>query len=66
MNKLMKETETEADMQLAFADRSRNPLVQDVCRLYQKWRESTYGKDDGHELFETLQDRVTEFNESFS
>ena len=30
---LMNDAETEADMQFALADRSKNPLVQDVCRL---------------------------------
>ena len=63
---LMNHAETEADMQLVLADRLKNPLVHDVCRLYRKWQESTYRKDDGRELFESLQDRVTMFNDTFS
>ena len=61
----MNNAETEAEMQLALADRSQNPLVQDVFRLYRKWRESTYGKDDGRELFESLEDRGKDFNDKF-
>ena len=62
----MNNTETEAEMQTFLADRSKNPLTQDVCRLFRKWQESTYGKDDGLELFEKLQERVEEFNKKYA
>ena len=54
----MNNSETEAEMQTSLADRSENPLTQDVCRLFRKWQESTYGKDgkDGLVLFEKLQE----------
>ena len=35
----------EAEKQTQLADRAKDPLTQDVCHLYQKWRESNYGKD---------------------
>ena len=60
---LMNNAETEAEMQTFLADRSKNPLTQDVCRLFRKWQESTYGKD-GLELSEKLQERVDEFNKN--
>ena len=56
----MNNAETEAEMQNSLADRSKNPLTQDVYRLFRKWQESTYGKDDGLVLFEKLQERVDE------
>ena len=62
----MNNAETEAEMQTFLADRSKNPLTQDVCRLFRKWQESTYGKDDGLELFEKLQERVEEFNKKYA
>jgi hypothetical protein len=58
----MNNAETEAEMQTFLTDISNNPLTQDVCRLFRKWQKSTYGKDDGLELFEKLQERVDEFN----
>ena len=63
---LMNSAETEAEMQTSLADRSKNPLVQDIYRLFRKWQESTYGKDDGFELFEKLQERVDEYNKNFA
>ena len=59
---LYMQADTEADAQSRLADRCHNPLVQDICRLFTKWRETNYGKDDGEELFQKLQDKVDEFN----
>ena len=56
------QAESEADAQLSLADRGHNPMVQDICRLFIKWKEATYGKDDGKELFQRLQERVDRYN----
>ncbi len=42
--------EAELDNQVALADRSVNPNPQDICRLYDKWRFSSYGEDNGKGL----------------
>ena len=42
--------------------RSINPNPQDICRLYDKRRFSSYGEDDGKELFQKLQEAVDLYN----
>ena len=56
------QADTEADAQKKLADHAQNPLIQDICRLFTKWREANYGKDDGKDLFEKLQEKVDHFN----
>ena len=63
---LVNNAESVAEMQTSLADRSKNPLTQDICRLFRNWQESTYGEDDGLELFKKLQERVDEFNKKFA
>ncbi len=53
---------SEMNAQKILADRANNPLLQDICRLFTKWRELNYGKDDGKELFQQLQEKVDEYN----
>ncbi len=48
--------------QSSLADRAINPSVQDVCRLFQHWREKCYGKEDGLPLFQRLQLEVDTYN----
>ena len=36
-------------------------MVQDICRLFIKWKEATFGKDDGRELFQRLQEHVDRY-----
>ena len=40
------EANSEADAQTQTADRAKNPLLQDICRLFRNWRENVYGEDD--------------------
>ena len=56
------QAESETDAQLSLADRAHNPMVQDICRLFIKWKEASYGKDDGKELFQKLQEHVDKYN----
>jgi len=56
------ESNTEMDAQETLADRAKNPLLSDICRLFTKWRETNYGADDGKELFEKLQEKIDEYN----
>ena len=35
------QAESEAEAQLCLADCAHNPLIQDICRLFIKWREAT-------------------------
>ncbi len=48
--------------QSSLADRAINPFVQDVCRLFQHWREKCYGKEDGLPLFQRLKLEVDTYN----
>ena len=59
---LLMDAATDELKQYALADRALNPCAQDVCRLFQQWREKHYGKDDGKPLFEQLQAEVNKFN----
>ena len=64
-NTLMDEFSDE--LQAMLADRAVNPTMQDVNRLYQKWRSVAYGPmDNGPDLFTTLQAEVDEYNEKFN
>ena len=55
------------ELQTTLADRAANPTMQDVNRLYQKWRSAAYGPmDNGPDLFTTLQAEVDEYNEKFN
>ena len=54
--------EAELDKQVVLADRLINPNPQDICQLYDKWRFSSYGEDDGKELFQKLQEAVDLYN----
>lgn len=56
------QADSEAEAQRKLADRAQNPLIQDICRLFTKWREANYGTDDGKDLFEKLQEKVDHFN----
>ena len=56
------QAESETDAQLSLADRAHNPMVQDICRLFIKWKEASYGNDDGKELFQKLQEHVDKYN----
>ena len=51
--------------QYSLADRALNPSAQDICRLFQMWREKSYGADDGKPLFERLQSEVNKYNEKY-
>jgi len=53
--------------QTKLADRSTNPKVNDVSRLYQQWRSTAYGPmDNGPQLFTTLEAEVTDYNDKYS
>lgn len=55
------------ELQVKLADRAINPAVQDVSRLYQKWRSTAYGPmDNGPDSFTTLQAEVDEYNDRFN
>jgi hypothetical protein len=47
--------------QYSLADRAFNPSVQDICRLFQQWRKTSYGSDDGKPLFQRLQLEVDNY-----
>jgi len=54
-------------LQTKLADRATNPTVQDVYRIYQKWRSAAYGPmDNGPDLFTTLQAEVDEYNDKYN
>ena len=57
---------TDEQKQYSLADRALNPSAQDICRLFQTWRENSYGPDDGKPLFETLQSEVNKYNEKYA
>ena len=59
---LLMDAATDELKQYALADRDTNPSAQDICRLFQQWREKQYGKDDGKPLFERLQAEVNKYN----
>ena len=54
--------EADTDTQVILADRAQNPNLQDVCRLYDRWRIGNYGDYNGQGLFEKLQQTVDTYN----
>ena len=52
---LLLNAETDAQKQIALADRASNSNVQDICRLFIQWRKHNYGEEDGKGMFERLQ-----------
>jgi hypothetical protein len=63
---LMLNAESDAQKQTALADRSCNPNVQDICRLFVEWRKKNYGPEDGKQMFEKLQYQVDQYNEKYA
>ena len=61
--KLILNSETDAEKQTMLADRAKNPNVQDICRLFVEWRIKNYGKEDGTEMFKMLRHEVDLYNE---
>lgn len=51
---LLMDAATDELKQYSLADRAVYPSVQDICRLFQTWREKRYRTDDGKPLFERL------------
>ena len=58
---LLMDAATDELKRYALADRDTNLSTQDICRLFQQWREKQYGKDDGKALFEWLQAEVNKY-----
>ena len=52
--------------QLLLPDRASNPTKSDVCRLYEKWRKTELGADNGKALFDQLSLEITAYNEANS
>ena len=53
----------EAELQGTMCDRSVNPTLQDVSRLYSQWRLTEYGSDrNGKELAESLIEEISLYN----
>ena len=52
----------EDKIQQLLADRSINPNESDVHRVFRAWRERNYGKDNGKEMFDKLQELVDNYN----
>ena len=51
------------DLQQTLSDRSLNPVLQDVNRLYNKWRLSEYGTNsEGKDLADSLVEEVAQYN----
>ena len=48
----------ECKVQQILADRSINPSESDVHRAFRAWREKNYGKDNGQEMFDKLEELV--------
>ena len=61
---LQLEHDGKTDIQRLLADRSTNPNVQDVQRLFRKWRQSTVGAENGKAMFEKLEDEVERYNKT--
>ena len=61
--KLILNSETDAEKQTMLADRARNHNVQDIYSLFVEWRIKNYGKEDGTEMFKMLQHEVDLYNE---
>lgn len=51
------------ELQEKLSDRSINPLLQDISRLYNKWRVSEYGSSsNGKDLAELLTEEINAYN----
>ena len=51
----------ERKVQQILADRSINPSESDVHRAFRAWREKNYGKDNGKEMFDKLEELVDSY-----
>lgn len=60
---LILNSNSDAEKQLALADRAGNPNIQDICRLFVEWHTKNYGKEDGAEMFRRLQHEVDLYTE---
>ena len=49
-----------------LADRSTNPNVQDVSRLFQAWQFQQHGSDHGADMFDHLEQEVAAYNKAHS
>jgi hypothetical protein len=56
----------ETELQAKLSDRSINPRLQDISRLYNKWRLSVYGTNNsnGRDLAELLTEEIHKYNSS--
>ena len=61
--KLILNSETDAEKQTMLAYCARNPNVQDICSLFVEWRIKKYGKEDSTEMFIMLHHEVDLYNE---
>ncbi len=52
--------------QLLLADRATNPTKSDVSRLYEQWRKTELGADNGKALFDQLHMEICSYNEANS
>ncbi len=48
--------------EIAHADRSINPLPRDIYHLYNKWRETRHGKENGEGMFSQLEKLIEIYN----
>ena len=62
---LLLNSETDAEKQIALADRAVNPNVQDICRLFMEWRRNNHGEENGRGMFERLQKEVDKYNDIY-
>ena len=53
---------TADSVQQVLADRSINPSDGDVQREFRAWRVRNYGKDNGREMFDKLDELVERYN----
>ena len=54
------------NVEILHADRSVNPLAQDIYYLFRTWREERYGKERGEQMFAKLETLVGQYNEKHS
>ena len=55
----------EAGLQEVLSDRAINPLLQDVSRMYDKWRITEYGtKHNGKDLADSLTEEIKMYNQA--
>ena len=53
----------EKEFEIAHADRSINPLPNDIYYLYNKWRVDKLGPENGEKMFEQLETLIKAYNE---